>query len=102
MDKAEKLKDKVVEVLGSEAKVSRPCIKGELRLIGLDDSVVAEEVADVVAEFGGCKPEEVKVGTLRAMSNGLFSVWAQCPIGAAIKASQGGKIKDGLWPELKC
>lgn len=73
IQKANKLKDKVAEVLGASAKVTRPCIKGEIRLIGLDDSVVAEKVADVVAVAGGCK-EEVKVGTLRTMSNGLFSV----------------------------
>ncbi|XP_029178647.1 DNA-binding protein HEXBP-like [Nylanderia fulva] len=29
------------------------------------------------------------------MTNGLFTAWAQCPLGAAIKASQTGKIKVG-------
>jgi len=93
--KAELLKEKIAEVLGPTARVSRPVIKGELRLIGLDDSVIAEEVADVVALAGGCNSEEVKVGTIRPMTNGLYSVWAQCPLGAAIKAAQPGKIRIG-------
>ncbi|XP_029166089.1 uncharacterized protein LOC114936906 [Nylanderia fulva] len=29
------------------------------------------------------------------MSNGLFTVWAQCPLAAAIKATQKNKIKIG-------
>ncbi|KMQ86483.1 reverse transcriptase [Lasius niger] len=37
-------------------------IMGDLRIIGLDDSVVTEEVADVVAALGGCKASEVKTG----------------------------------------
>lgn len=45
--KADNLRKKVAEVLGAEARVSRPCVKGELRLIGLDDSVGQEEVAEV-------------------------------------------------------
>jgi len=100
MNKAEKLKDKVAEVLGSTTRVSRPCIKGELRLIGLDDSVVAEEIADVVAAAGDCRTEDVKVGTIRAMTNGLFSAWVQCSLGAAVKASQSGKVKIG-WTIVK-
>lgn len=82
VNKADRLKDKVAEVLGTSAKVSRPCIKGELRLVDFGDSVVADEVADVVAAAGGCKSADVKVGTLRAMTNGLFSAWVQCPLGS--------------------
>lgn len=66
-----------------------------MRLIGLDDSVVQEEVADVIAVAGGCKMNEVQVGGIRPMSNSLYTVWARCPLGAAIKASQNGKLKIG-------
>lgn len=52
-------------------------------------------MADVVAAAGGCGVNDVKVGTIRLMSNGLFMVWAQCPLGAAMKASQPGKIRIG-------
>lgn len=63
--KADTLRDKIEEVLGATAKVSRPLVKGELRLIGLDDSVVAEEV---IAVAGGCDMKEVKVGMIREMT----------------------------------
>ncbi|XP_029176055.1 uncharacterized protein LOC114944330 [Nylanderia fulva] len=93
--KAELLREKVCSILGDEAKVTRPVIKGDVRLIGIDDSVGTDEVADVIATAGGCKPSEVKVGVIRPMTNGLFTVWAQCPLGAANKASSSGKIKIG-------
>ncbi|XP_029171147.1 uncharacterized protein LOC114940594 [Nylanderia fulva] len=93
--KAELLKEKVRDILGDTATVTRPVIKGEVRLIGIDDSVASDEVADVIAATGGCAPSEVKVGVIRPMTNGLFTVWAQCPLGAANKASQTGKIKIG-------
>lgn len=95
VNKAEKLKAKVAEVLGASAKVSRPSVKGELRIIGFDDSVVVDEIADVVAMAGKCRVDEVKVGTIRAMTNGLYSAWVQCPLSAAITASQPGKIHIG-------
>lgn len=95
VEKAEKLKSKISEVLGDTARVTRPVTKGELRLVGIDDSVVTEEVADTIAMLGGCKSQDVRVGTIRPMSNGLFTVWAQCPLEAAIKASQQGKVKIG-------
>ncbi|XP_029177940.1 uncharacterized protein LOC114945803 [Nylanderia fulva] len=94
-EKAEALREKVSIVLGESATVTRPVVKGEMRLIGLDDSVVPDEVADVIATAGDCKAEEVKVGTIRPMTNGLFTVWAQCPLAAAIKATQKGKIRIG-------
>lgn len=93
--KADKLKERISKVLGPTAKVTRPSVKGELRIIGMDDSVIAEEVADVVAANGGCKGEEVKVGLIRLMSNGLFTVWVSCPLSAAIKVSRSGKIRIG-------
>lgn len=65
----------------------------------MDDSVVAEEIADVVAAAGGCQPDEVKVGTIRPMSNGLFMAWIQCPA-AVIKTAQPGKVKLG-WTVAK-
>lgn len=74
MGKAESLKNKISEVLGGSAKVTRPVIKGEVRLIGIDDSVVVEEVTDTIAAAGRCK--EIKVGMIKSMTNGLYTVWA--------------------------
>jgi len=98
--KADKLKEKIAEVLGDTARVSRPKIRGEIRLIGFDDSVVSDEIADVIAMTGGCRSDEVKVGLIRPMANGLYTAWVGCPIGAAIKASASSKIKIG-WTVAK-
>lgn len=43
---------------------------------------------------------DIKVGALRLMTNGLFSVWVQCPLEVAIKASKDGKLKIG-WTVAK-
>lgn len=75
--------------------VARPSVKGELRIIGLDDTVSFEEVASVVADLGSCLCADVKVGSIRLMANGLGSVWVQCPFGAANKVSAMRKIRIG-------
>lgn len=93
--KAEILRQRVSSVLGDTAAVTRPVIKGDVPLVGLDDSVGPDEVADTIASEGGCEPRDVKVGTIGPMTNGLRTVWAQCPLGAAIKASQSGKLRIG-------
>jgi len=93
--KAEELKNRIAGVLGETAKVTRPTVKREIRVMGLDDSVVPEEVADVLAAKGDCDPREIKVGIIRPMKNGLNMVWAQGPVGAMIKASSEGKIRIG-------
>lgn len=49
----------------------RPIAKGELLLIGLDDSVEIEEIISEVAERGGCLRGEIKIGQRRQMRNGL-------------------------------
>lgn len=53
------------EVLNGEAMVARPVVKGEIRILGLNDSVLPEEVRAVISENSECLPEEVKVGLIR-------------------------------------
>lgn len=89
------LAEKLRQVLGEEAVVSRPSIKGELRLIGLDDWTTADEARYVLADIGRCNPEDVKTGPIRKMLNGLGTVWAQCSIAAALQITKIGKIKIG-------
>lgn len=69
MEKAETLKKKISEVLKDTTVVTRLVIKGEVRIIGLDDTVCREEVADTIAAAGGCASADVKVGTIQMMSN---------------------------------
>lgn len=94
-NKADQLALKLREVLKTSAVISRPIKKGELRLIGLDESILSEEISKVIANNGGCTVDEVKVGLIRIMKNGLRMVWVQCPLSAAVKISNPGKIKIG-------
>lgn len=98
--KADKLAERLREVLGSEYAVNRPTIKGELRILGLDDTITPEEVAGNIAKIGECSPFDVKVGAVRVLKNGSGSIWAQCPLTAAIKISKQGKIRMG-WTMAK-
>lgn len=41
--KADKLTKALQQVLNNDAKISRPIIKGKLRMFGLDDSITKEE-----------------------------------------------------------
>lgn len=88
--KALVLKKKLSEVLKNEAQITRPVVRGEIRLIGLDASTTSAEVRDVVVSCGGCLEEDIRVGIIRSMANGLFTVWVQCPLSAAVKIANYG------------
>lgn len=93
--KADKLADRLRTALQGEAMVSRPTIKSDFRLIGVDDSVSPQEIVSAISEAGGCTEMEVKTGPLRPMRNGLNIVWAQCPLNAANRIAAVGRIRIG-------
>lgn len=96
----DELASELKKVLKDEAFISRPFMKGEIRLFGLDDSVSGYEVAEVIADLGSCKPEEVKVGQIRPMFNGLRSVWVQCPLAAAVAVTSQPRVRIG-WSTVR-
>nr|XP_046491128.1 uncharacterized protein LOC124223329 [Neodiprion pinetum] len=85
---------------GDAVRISRPTTKGEIRVLGMDDSVTAEELGAIMAATGGCGIEAVKVGPLREMTNGLRSAWVLCPLRAATKIAAKGKIPVG-WTTVR-
>ena len=48
------------------AKATVPRRTAELKETGLEDSVTPEEVKAAIAEAGGCRADEISVGTLRS------------------------------------
>lgn len=78
-----------------DVKISRPCKMAELRVRDLDDAVSGWDVSHSLAEVGGCRPSEVTTGTIRKGPNGLGTVWARCPLAAANKIAEAGKIIVG-------
>ena len=76
--------------------VSTPKKRADVRILGLDASILPKEVALSIAEAGGCEAGEVKVGALRRRSQGdSHTVWAQCPAEAAKKLADKGKLRVG-------
>ncbi|XP_024869086.1 uncharacterized protein LOC112452881 [Temnothorax curvispinosus] len=55
-DKADKLAERLTQLFEgrSDVKVSRPMKTAEIRVLDLDDSVTAENLAEAIAELGGC------------------------------------------------
>lgn len=94
-DLAGELRSRAADVLGEEAAVSCPEVKGEIRIVGFDESVSASDIALGISKAGGCKTSEVAVTPIIPMRNGLCMTWIKCPIAAALKASKAGKIPLG-------
>lgn len=72
---ADILRGKLAEVFGDQAVITRPVVKGDMRLSGFDDSIASAEIADVVAAADDCTSREMKVGQIRQLKNGLCTVW---------------------------
>lgn len=98
--KADLLAGRLRHIFGEEAAVSRSTIKGELRLVGLDESVSIHEIQDAVVEKGGCMKDEVRVGPIRFTGCGLGVAWVQCPLVSANKISSEGRIRIG-WSSVR-
>jgi hypothetical protein len=75
------------------AKVIVPRRNAELRVTGLEDSIISVEVAATVAEAGHYQAAVVSVGVISAAPRGLVSVWLRYPLTAARKigGSSGGR-----------
>ncbi|RLU24748.1 hypothetical protein DMN91_002838 [Ooceraea biroi] len=85
--KADLLAGHLRTALEGEASVSRPVVKGELRLSGFDDSVSVDEISALIVDLGGCAHSDIRIGPFRPLNSGLLAVWLQCPLAAATKAN---------------
>lgn len=95
-EKADDLARRLREVFANEdVRISRPTRRGELRVSNMDDSITAAEVLKRIAQEGGIHPDEIRMGPMRQLRNGLFSVWAQCPLAAALRVSKTGRLRIG-------
>lgn len=60
--KAEELVSRLRNVLKDSAAVSCPVKKREIRVIGFDESVTADEITGALCSLGGCALEDKKSG----------------------------------------
>nr|XP_049701474.1 serine/arginine repetitive matrix protein 1-like [Helicoverpa armigera] len=82
-------------ISADDARVSRPQKCADLRIMGLDDSVTAEEVVAAVARTGGCSADEVKAGTIRPDFRGTCTITVSCPVTAAKRIVDGRRLLVG-------
>ncbi|XP_059051282.1 uncharacterized protein LOC131846081 [Achroia grisella] len=92
---ADALAAKIEEVLPEDVRVSRPVKSAELRIGDLDDSVMVADVVVAVMREGGCLESSVKTGEIRRNTQGTGSVWVRCPVAAAKKLAEAGRLRIG-------
>lgn len=93
--KADKLADglgRLAERMG--AKVTRPSRTMDIRVTGLQEDTVEEDVVGAIARCGGCNTADIRCGRVRGTPLGV-SLWMKCPMAAAIKVAKLGKVKVG-------
>lgn len=93
--KANLLAAEMSKILGGKAKVSRPNIKGEIKLTGLDESISTDEVREAIASEGPCRPSEIVIGQIGQNRSGDGIVWAKCPKVAALALAEKKRIQIG-------
>lgn len=92
---AERLCEKLKEIIGEEARIYQPVKMAGLRVLGLIETATPEAVTAAIAAKGGCTAEEVRVGAIREGFGGSGSTLVRCPVTAARKVCEGGRITIG-------
>lgn len=98
-ERADRLANRLREVVGGVAHVGRPTARGKLLLIGLE-SITREEVTAAVARVGGCSEESVRLGPIRQMKNGLGLIWIQYPLEVVNKLIDERRLLVG-WTSVR-
>lgn len=94
--KAKVLQERLRAILPEEqATVACPVTYGELRFIGLDETILSTEVEQFIVSEGKCDKDNVKVGQIQPMRNGLNTVWVRCPLSAATAIASRKKVSMG-------
>ncbi|CAL1672174.1 unnamed protein product [Lasius platythorax] len=99
--KAQALREKLKGLIpDGQATVACPVTYGELRFVGLDDTISPGEVVQFIASEGKCEEVDIRIGNIQPIRNGLSTVWARCPISAAAVISQRKRVRLG-WTFVK-
>lgn len=94
-EKADSLAAKLREVLGDGVvRINRPEKTAEVRLTGLDDSVLAEDIVKAVVTLG-CQASQVRVSAIRPGAGGAGVARISCPVGIAKMITDAGRLLVG-------
>jgi hypothetical protein len=95
-EKASLLATSLARVLDpTTVRVAAPTRMVELRVVGIDILVRKEELRQALALAAECGDAEVQVREIGASRGGLGSVLVKCPMAAARKLAQAGKVSLG-------
>ncbi|XP_053602948.1 uncharacterized protein LOC128680692 [Plodia interpunctella] len=97
---ADSLAEKLREVIGGEAEVTRPFKAAQIRVSGLDEGVTPEALKEATARAGKCLPGQVRVGNIRMAPDMTASVIITCPVAAANALIDEGRLLVG-WTAAK-
>lgn len=92
---ADLLAERLRQVVGEEADVTRPNKLADLRVSGLGEMASEEELVTAMARVGGCSTGLIKVGATRSSAWGQRSALVRCPAVAAKALAAAGKISVG-------
>lgn len=93
--KADVLAERMREVVGQKAKVGRPCKKAEIRISGIDEDTIVEDVVAAVAKYGECDIMDIKAGGIRRNRQGEGDIWVRCPWNSAAELAKRRRIRIG-------
>ncbi|XP_053622968.1 uncharacterized protein LOC128682345 [Plodia interpunctella] len=97
---ADSLAEKLREIIGGEAEVTRPFKAAQIRVSGLDEGVTPEALTEATARAGKCLPGQVRVGNIRMAPDMTASVIITCPVAAANALIDEGRLLVG-WTAAK-
>lgn len=96
-NKAKQLKEKMQEALKNMegVRVARPVKCVDLRIKDVLESTSEVEIRKAIATHGERMEEDIKVGAPQRSLNGLYTVWARCPVALANKIVSQGRLQIG-------
>ncbi|XP_053608977.1 uncharacterized protein LOC128674479 [Plodia interpunctella] len=97
---ADSLAEKLREIIGSEAEVTRPIKAAQIRVSGLNEGITPEALIEATARAGKCLPGQVRVGNIRMAPDMTASAIITCPVAAANALINEGRLLVG-WTAAK-
>jgi hypothetical protein len=80
----------------NRVRVATPFRTAEAMVIGIGVSVTKEEIRNILAAEGGCRAEDIQLGEVRSVRNGLGSAWMRGPTGAMRRLAHAGKARNRM------
>ncbi|XP_013188630.2 uncharacterized protein LOC106133446 [Amyelois transitella] len=92
---ADNLADKIRELVGDVAVVSRPYKTAQIKIAGFNEAVTPEALQAEVSKVGNCPLGQVKLGQIRLAPNQTGAVIVTCPVAAANTLITAGRLLVG-------